>query len=130
MTGEIISYEEYSPYGSTSYQATAASIKAAAKRYRYTGKERDEESGLALPRGEVLRAVAWEGGAVPIPASLVDGPNVYRYVRGNPIVGTDPNGMATSDDATPQAIRSGNTLKPRSRSRKPMASRCPLRGLP
>ncbi len=42
----IISYEEYHPYGTTSYQAVNASINAAAKRYRYTGKERDEESGL------------------------------------------------------------------------------------
>ncbi len=44
--GEIISYEEYHPYGTTSYQAMNASINAVAKRYRYTGKERDEESGL------------------------------------------------------------------------------------
>ena len=43
---QIISYEEYSPYGSTSYQAVHQSIKAAAKRYRYTGKERDEETGF------------------------------------------------------------------------------------
>jgi RHS repeat-associated protein len=43
---KLISYEEYTPYGSTSYQAVDQGIKAAAKRYRYTGKERDEESGL------------------------------------------------------------------------------------
>lgn len=42
----VISYEEYYPYGSTSYQAVDKGIKAAAKRYRYTGMERDEESGL------------------------------------------------------------------------------------
>ncbi|WP_200819480.1 RHS repeat domain-containing protein, partial [Tolypothrix sp. NIES-4075] len=42
----VISYEEYTPYGSTSYQAVDKSIKAAVKRYRYTGKERDEETGL------------------------------------------------------------------------------------
>src|SRR5690554_7848270 len=45
-SGAIISYEEYHPYGTTSYQAMIASIHAVAKRYRYTGKERDEESGL------------------------------------------------------------------------------------
>lgn len=43
---KIISYEEYHPYGTTSYQAVNKDIKASAKRYRYTGKERDEESGL------------------------------------------------------------------------------------
>jgi RHS repeat-associated protein len=39
----IVSYEEYSPYGSTTYQAVRSETQ---KRYRYTGKERDEESGL------------------------------------------------------------------------------------
>lgn len=42
----VISYEEYYPYGCTSYQAVDKSIKVAAKRYRYTGMERDEETGL------------------------------------------------------------------------------------
>src|SRR5258708_33902300 len=42
----VISYEEYTPYGSTSYQAGDKNIKAAAKRYRYTGKERGGERGL------------------------------------------------------------------------------------
>src|SRR5690606_4822413 len=46
QNGEIISYEEYHPYGTTSYQAKNTAINAVAKRYRYTGKERDEESGL------------------------------------------------------------------------------------
>lgn len=46
QAGDIISYEEYHPYGTTSYQANNALIKSCAKRYRYTGKERDEESGL------------------------------------------------------------------------------------
>jgi YD repeat-containing protein len=40
---QAISYEEYYPYGGTSYQAHMAD---APKRYRYTGMERDEESGL------------------------------------------------------------------------------------
>jgi len=42
----IITYEEYHPYGTTAYQAKSATINAVAKRYRFTGKERDEESGL------------------------------------------------------------------------------------
>ena len=41
----IISYEEYYPYGSTSYQAVDRQTETP-KRYRYSGKERDEESGL------------------------------------------------------------------------------------
>ena len=42
---QIISYEEYTPYGSSTYQAVRSQTETA-KRYRYTGKERDEESGL------------------------------------------------------------------------------------
>ena len=60
--GQIISYEEYYPYGSTSYQAGRSAAEVSLKRYRYTGKERDEETGFALPRGTVLRAVVGEVG--------------------------------------------------------------------
>ncbi|MFA6152382.1 MAG: SpvB/TcaC N-terminal domain-containing protein [Chitinophagaceae bacterium] len=44
--GETISYEEYYPFGSTSYQAGRNLVHISLKRYRYTGKERDEETGL------------------------------------------------------------------------------------
>ncbi|MCK5014073.1 MAG: VCBS repeat-containing protein [Candidatus Omnitrophica bacterium] len=42
---QVISYEEYYPYGSTSYQAVRSQTETP-KRYRYTGMERDEETGL------------------------------------------------------------------------------------
>jgi len=42
---QIVSYEEYFPFGSTSCQ-TIRSPDEVPKQYRYTGKERDEESGL------------------------------------------------------------------------------------
>ena len=45
-TARIISYEEYYPYGSTSFQSGRSGAEVALKRYRYTGKERDEETGL------------------------------------------------------------------------------------
>jgi RHS repeat-associated protein len=44
-TGQIISYEEYYPYGSSSYQAVRSQTETP-KRYRYTGMERDDENGL------------------------------------------------------------------------------------
>ena len=43
---QIISYEEYHPYGTSAYRATNGSVDVSARRYRYTGKERDEETGL------------------------------------------------------------------------------------
>jgi RHS repeat-associated protein len=42
----VISYEEYHPHGTTAYQARGGAVRSAAKRYRFTGMERDEESGL------------------------------------------------------------------------------------
>src|SRR5262249_19647867 len=40
-TAAIFSYEEYYPYGSTSYQAVRSTAEVSLKRYRYIGKERD-----------------------------------------------------------------------------------------
>jgi RHS repeat-associated protein len=42
----VISYEEYLPFGGTAFRAADANVDVSAKRYRYTGKERDEETGL------------------------------------------------------------------------------------
>ena len=44
--GNVLSYEEYHPYGTTAYQARSSVAEVSLKRYRYTGKERDEETGL------------------------------------------------------------------------------------
>ena len=44
--GRLISYEEYSPYGNTTFQAGRSAAEISLKRYRYTGKERDEENGF------------------------------------------------------------------------------------
>lgn len=91
---QIISYEEYTPYGSSSFQATR-SLTETAKRYRYTGKERDEESGLYYHGARYYSA--WLGRwASCDPANLVDGPNLYRFVRCNPIRLVDRNGNDSS----------------------------------
>lgn len=87
---QIISYEEYAPYGSSTYQAVRSQTEAA-KRYRYTGKERDEESGLYYHGARYY--AAWMGRwSATDPAGLVDGTNLYRYSRGTPVRLHDPNG--------------------------------------
>jgi RHS repeat-associated protein len=45
-TGQIISYEEYHPFGTTSYRSGHSEVEVSLKRYKYCGKERDEETGL------------------------------------------------------------------------------------
>lgn len=92
----ILSYEEYYPYGSTSYQAVSSMIETP-KRYRYTGKERDEESGLYYYRARYY--APWLGSWVSCdPAGLVDGPNLYRYVSDNPMKLIDLTGTNPDDD--------------------------------
>ena len=89
--GAVVSYEEYYPYGSTSYQAGRSATEVGLKRYRYTGKERDEETGFNYHRARYYSA--WLGTWVSCdPLSLVDGVNLYRYVGRNPIVMADEDG--------------------------------------
>ncbi|MGF7163612.1 RHS repeat-associated protein [Rhodoligotrophos appendicifer] len=89
--GEIISYEEYTPYGATSYQAVRSQTETP-KRYRFIGCERDEESGFYLC-GMRYHA-PWLGRwASCDPAGLAGGLNPYAYAHGNPIRFIDPLGL-------------------------------------
>jgi RHS repeat-associated protein len=90
---EIISYEEYHPYGTSAYRTMKSGIEAPSKRYRYTGMERDEESGLNYHG--VRHCAVWLGRwAAPDPRFLVDGVNIYAYVSGNPLRLIDRTGSA------------------------------------
>jgi RHS repeat-associated protein len=101
-TGAVIEYEEYYPFGATSFRAANAATDVSSKRYRYTGHERDEVTGLYYCRARYY--LAWLGKwTSPDPAGLVDGSNLYEYVSNNPIVYKDPNGL--------QQV--GNDLAPR-----------------
>lgn len=88
---QIISREEFSPFGSTTYQAQRTDVEVAAKRYRYTGKERDEESGLSYHAARYC--ALWLGRWSTVdPAGLADGLNLYAYARQNPVKHTDARG--------------------------------------
>ncbi len=88
----VISYEEYYPYGSTSYQAVRKDIEVPLKRYRYSGKERDEETGLYY-YGARYYASWFAKWVSSDPAGNVDGPNTYVYALDNPIKFVDSSGM-------------------------------------
>ncbi len=101
--GQIISYEEYTPYGSTSYQAVRSQTETP-KRYRYTRQERDEESGLYYHGARYY--APWLGrwsGADPI--GIGDGINVFAYTRNNPITRLDVSGMDTLTTTTTDNFR-------------------------
>ena len=87
---QVISYEEYYPYGSTSYQAVRSQIETP-KHYRYTGKERDEESGLYY-HGARYYAPWLSRWNSTDPAALVDGVNMFHFSRQNPLLYVDRKG--------------------------------------
>jgi len=101
---EIISYEEYHPYGTTSYQAMNASIQAVAKRYRYTGKERDEESGLYYHGARYYIPWLCRWTAVDPLESKYAGMSPYNYSFNNPIVWNDPSGMGPEGIPAPKLV--------------------------
>ena len=98
----IISYEEFYPYGSTSFQAMLNATETP-KRYRYTGMERDEETGLCY---HGLRYYApWLGRwTAADPIGIRDDINLYTYVKGNPTRNVDLTGTETPDVDLNQAF--------------------------
>jgi RHS repeat-associated protein len=88
---QIISYEEYYPYGSTSYQAGRSAAEVSLKRYRYTGMERDEESGFSYHGARYY--AAWIGRWISCdPSGLKAGFNLYSYGASSPVVFLDTSG--------------------------------------
>jgi len=92
-TAQIISYEEYYPYGGTSYQAGRTVVEVSLKRYRFTGMERDEESGLNYQGARYY--ASWLGRwSSADPIFLLGGINLYEYGASNPVGHVDPEGHA------------------------------------
>ncbi len=92
QSGAVISYEEYYPFGGTAYQAVRSTLEVA-KRQRFLGRERDEESGLYHFGARYY--AAWLGRWTSAdPAGLTDGSNLYAYAGNDPVGLVDPGGHA------------------------------------
>jgi len=91
--GGVISYEEYYPYGSTSFQAGRSVAEVSLKRYRWTGKIRDEETGLYYhgARYYIPWLARWAS-SDPLQSEMPEWSS-YNYGYCNPIIWTDPTGM-------------------------------------
>jgi RHS repeat-associated protein len=107
---QVISYEEYHPYGTTAYRARNAALNATAKRYRYTGMERDEETGLSYHTARYYLPWLGRWGSCD-PTKLIDGINIYSYSQNNT--------CALKDDSGTQSRPSS----PQQRQHSPSASR-------
>ena len=92
--GRVISYEEYYPYGSTSYQAVRSQSETP-RRYRFAGMERDEETGFQC---HTLRYYApWLGRWMSAdPLGIAGGLNLFGYASQDPIGRSDATGLEPS----------------------------------
>ncbi|MEO8157223.1 MAG: toxin TcdB middle/N-terminal domain-containing protein [Betaproteobacteria bacterium] len=89
---KIISYEEFHPYGTSAYRVMKSEIEALAKRYRYTGMERDEESGLNYHAARYNLPWLGRWGSAD-PKGVAVGINFFQSMSDNPINFSDPDGL-------------------------------------
>lgn len=92
--GRIISREHFYPFGETVYLTGNDVIEVGYKTVRYSGKERDA-TGLYY-YGFRYYAPWLQRWVNPDPAGTVDGLNIYRMVRNNPMSFIDDNGSITT----------------------------------
>ena len=105
----ILSYEEYHPYGTVAYKSKNASIQTTGKRYRYTGMERDEESGLNYHGARYY--LSWLGRWMSADPIGIEGSlNLYDYVLGRVNNLVDKSGTQPKEgDILPYKIRGRGT---------------------
>ena len=97
--GGVITYEEFFPYGGSAFLAGDDLRDVQIKDYRYSGKERDDETGLYY-YGYRYYAPFIGNWLSPDPLGAVDGLNLYRFVQSNPVTLTDPNGLQSTEATT------------------------------
>lgn len=107
---EVISFEEYHAFGSTSFHSARSGVEVSAKRYRYIGKERDDETGLYYHGARYYAAylgrwISCEpaisrslAGPFSEPTTKAIAPNAYAAVNNNPIHLVDADGLNPISD--------------------------------
>ena len=92
-TAAVISYEEYYSFGTTSYRSGRSNAEVALKRYRYVGKERDDETGLYYYGARYY--AGWLARFVSVDPLKDDYPyyTPYQYAGNQPIVAIDLDGL-------------------------------------
>jgi insecticidal toxin complex protein TccC len=93
---DIVSREEYYPYGGTAVWAARSQVEADTKFVRYSGKERDVtglyDYGLRYYQPWIGRWLNTD------PGGIIDGLNLYCMVHNNPISYIDKDGLASGSD--------------------------------
>ena len=106
-TGNLTNREEYTPYGETSFGSYTL------KRYRYTGRERDEESSLNYHSARYY--CPWLTRWLNCdPVGGADGISLFCYAGCNPVGLTDPGGLQpqTSESSATEGEQSSIPSNP------------------
>ncbi|WP_300725999.1 RHS repeat domain-containing protein [Pseudomonas sp.] len=96
--GLVISREGYYPFGGTAWHAARSDVEARYKVVRYSGQERDA-TGLVY-YGFRYYAPWLNRWINPDPAGIIDGLNVYRMVRNNPVTLKDIGGLGPFEESS------------------------------
>ncbi|USP80420.1 hypothetical protein yc1106_07694 [Curvularia clavata] len=88
--GQLISYEEYSPFGACTFIMRQTQVEAS-RAYRFQRYLRDVETGLDYCKARYY--APWLGKwMAPDPVGLADGFNLYCYCNNDPVNYRDPEG--------------------------------------
>jgi RHS repeat-associated protein len=121
----VISYEEYFPYGGTAIIAGNDIKEVKLKDYRYSGKERDDSTGLYYYGARYY--APWLGKWLnPDPAGTIDGLNLYAFVGGNPVTYIDDTGNAKrkkNNDDKKKNKAGVSKITTKKKSRRPQRNR-------
>jgi RHS repeat-associated protein len=115
LTGaaQIISYTEYSPYGTTTFASLRNALEAP-RQYQFALYERDTETGMHCCGARYY--AAWIGRwSSPDPSGIADGPNRYCYVGNDPVRFEDGTGLMRRQDHPGRPDRGGKDNHPGNR---------------
>lgn len=105
--GQLISYEECSPFGAITYSSMEREVKAS-REYRFQQYKHDRETGLYHCGARYY--CPWLGRwTSPDPSGDIDGPNLYQYVNNDPVNFDHQSGRskerATSINASRRVVK-------------------------
>lgn len=106
--GSLINREEYFPFGETSFGSYLI------KRYRYNGKERDEESGLYYYGARYYAPWTCRFVSLDPLAGMMPDASPYCYAANNPVVLVDVDGLAPGGGKDGKSVDSSEINEPQS----------------
>lgn len=112
-TGEILSYEESSPFGQTTYRAPVKRL-GTPKLYRFSATR------TTLRLACIISVLAYYAPGLgrwfsPGLIGIGDGPNVYCYVDCNPVSFVDPDGKGRKSGSSGSSAKKSTTVTTKQR---------------